>query len=261
MKKILFIISLSLIGFSAWSFSAREHATVAVIADKYLTPKARAAIDEITAGEKISLYASFPDKFRDVMIVNGVQPKHSYSVDANFKPDMNYESSTIAAIELAASKLKDSGYKNCPKDSAEIFLSMIIHYVGDMHCPSHIKYPKNTIPKSPKYYRFNDKDPKFHKAWDNGFVAYAYPGGPVDLAYLADIASETQRKEYQKGTPVEWGEDNARCCFDFVRDVECDSNGVAIVDKRYAQKHAGYAKSQIMKAGYRLAEILNRIFK
>jgi len=262
MKRILVIAAaLTLMSSAAFAFGAREHSAITIIADKYLTSKARAAISEISGGERIALFASHPDKFRAYYLYDGKTFSHTFKIGEDLEPlSFNPNESALGGVELAAKALKNYKTTAVP-DSNVIYLAYLVHFVGDMHCPSHVKYPAETQPASPKTYVLGDQVIQFHKAWDSGFAAYAFNGGPMDVAYLADIATPKQIKEYQKGSVKDWAVDNAHYCFSFTRDVEFDSEGVAKIDNSYAQKHAEFAKNQVMKAGYRLAAILNQIFE
>jgi len=260
MKKSLLILLSLVICASASAFSSREHAAIAVIADKYLSPKTRKAINEITGGEKIVALASYPDRFRDVYLYNGEKLSHGVTFKSSSKPSTNISKSALGAIDKAMKALGEGNYKNCPADSALIYLSWIVHFAGDMHCPSHMKYPKEMVPFKIKEYVIGKKSQKFHSAWDGGFASIAYVGGPLDVAYLADIATSAQRRQIQQGTPVDWAMDNLNVCAPCVFDVQPDENGVIVADMAYVFKHAACAKTQVMKAGYRLAELLNRTF-
>lgn len=261
MKKLIMIMMAAVLCASASAFSAREHATVATIAEKYLTPKARRAIAEITSGERIVALASHPDKFRDVYLYNGNRISHAVPYDADFVPSTDIKTSALGAINMAMRALEKGNYRNCPADSALIYLAWIVHFAGDMHCPSHLSFAEGSTPVKVKDFAWGKTKCRFHLAWDKEFTWFAYFGGPTDLAHLADIASPAMRKQYQKGQITDWAAENAKVCVPFIFDAVPDENGLAVVNNAYVQQHAAYAKNQVMKAGYRLAELLNRVFK
>lgn len=257
MKRIILLLASAFIFCApAFSFTQREHAAIAVIAERYLTPEASSACKKIFRGETLAMYASYPDQYRQVMLdAEGNKYPHIGECDADFKPIGGVYFVILDDVKL----LKN--YKNLDPKLALEALGRIVHFVGDMHCPSHVKYPKGTTPKTVKNYIYNGKKIQYHAAWDSNFTSITYAGGVLDLAYFADVATPEERAQYQKGDVLEWAEDCARFCFPFTRDLELNEEREVEVDRPYVTEHGAFAKTQIMKAGYRLAALLNEMFK
>lgn len=260
MKKAFLVVATALLCASAFAFGPREHAAIAIIAENHLTPKAKAQIMKITGGQHLVQYASFPDKFRPYYLHEGNRIPHTLHLDANFQPDTDVKTSVLGSVALAYDGLMRRNTTEHP-DSTVTYLAYMVHFVGDMHCPSHQTFDPATSIKAPKYYVIDGEKINWHSAWDKGFSAFAFYGGPMDLAFLADVATPKQIKEYQKGSVMDWALENAKVVYNYTRDVEFGEDGTAIVTNMYSQQHAEYAKTQIMKAGYRLAAMLNKIFK
>lgn len=240
------------------AYTRREHYAIAIIAEKYLTPEAKAAVNEIFNGERMALYASYPDEYRAVLRIDGHKFYHTFHVDGDLMP-LKSKKSPVYVIMNAAGKLH--GWKDMDPQMRKEYLAMVVHLVGDIHCPSHPKYDDPDIPKTVDHYVFGNDSIAFHQAWDSVLAGHAYPGGPFEIAYLADVATPEQRAEYQKGSVIDWAHDSAVYCKDFTRDIKGDKNNNAEVDWPYVAEHAYHAKHQAMKAGYRLAALLNEIFK
>jgi len=264
MKKILLTcIVLILAGGLSFGFGARDHKAIAIIAENHLTPKAAAAVKEITGGERLAIFASHPDKFRSYYLIDGKKIKHTFHVGTDLKPDEIVENSLFKAIEMGVTALSGDGYKTlAAKDSVQIYFAYIVHFVADMHCPGHVKYPNKELgTKAPKKYNLGDKEYDFHKCWDTYFLSQAYNFGTTDLAYFADIATDAEIAEYQKGSIYDWANETASICFDITHDGEIDEAGVVTCDPYFLHNHAMFNKRQVMKAGYRLAAVLNAMFQ
>lgn len=259
-KALVSLISLVLATSLASAFGGREHRAIAIIAENHLTPQAAAAISEITGGERLAVLASHPDRFRSYYFIDGEKIRHSFAVDGDMQLQQE-GNDPISAIEIGVKALSGKNYKKISSsDSAQLLLSYVVHFVGDMHCPGHVRYPKEMTPKAPKTYTIRGIDKKFHETWDSGFLSGAFGSGSLDLVYFADVASDKEIGEIQKGDIHEWAGEIAKSCCSITRDGEIDENGTVVCDPYFTELHAMFAKRQIMKAGYRLAAVLNRMF-
>jgi len=137
------------------------HATVARIAEEHLTKKARANLDKWLDGESIVYYASWLDDYKPQMLVDlGYDPAkgdrmhqlpHTFSVDAegevvpgNRWPGTDkYLANCLYYIEESADMLKNR-IRELDDSTRLARIQLIVHCVGDMHCPAHIRYPGNT---------------------------------------------------------------------------------------------------------------------
>ena len=132
---------------------------------------------------------------------------------------------------------------------------LLVHFVGDMHCPEHIRY--NPDDMTIGYYKvnFRKEDIRYHTIWDDMIIEIKHPWSFSDLAYMFDSCSEDEIAEIVKGGPYDWGRDIAKCCW-VTHQVK--PGDVLTIDWYYDQ--LPLMRSQLRKAGYRLAKELNMIF-
>lgn len=263
MKRIsLSILLLIAAAVAASAFGAREHKAITIVAQSHLTPEAAAAVREITGGEKMAVFASHPDKFRKYYRINGKKIWHTYHVGPDFKPDQVAENSLFKAVETAVGALSGDGYKTlADRDSVQIYFSYIIHFIADLHCPGHVKYTDGDGCASPRKYSFGEKAIDFHKCWDTNFISEALGVSTMDMAYLTDIATEEEIAGFQKGDIYEWAVETATCCHGVTHDGEMNADGVVENNPYFTVSHALFNKRQAMKAAYRIAAVLNAMFK
>lgn len=260
MKRIIIALISCGVCVYAGAFTTREHATVAYIAEQHLTPAAKNAVREIFHGDSMVDYASWPDLFRKVMLdKNGKEIPHMLRVDKDFYPAVvEPHKSAYYAITEAQKRLKN--YKHM-SDSARIAdLSIIVHLLGDIHCPSHLQYADSRHKQiKTLYYKSGKHDPKkvnYHYFWDEWAADQILCGGFLEQGYLLDTYSETEISDIQKGSLEDWIYDSAYSCKD-IFDVENEAE----INKRYVVGKVAIVKSQVRKAGYRLAKMLNGMFK
>lgn len=243
---------------SAWG---REgHETIAKIAERHLTKRARKRIENYLGGHSIVYYAKWADEYRHTPEYRFTNGWHSTPVDADCRYNDSLldpeEGNAIFAIEKCSQTLQD--YRNLPDSTVAVNLKLLIHFVADMHCPAHIKYSGRNM----KYdVMFEDKYHKPHKfyihhVWDNEIITTTRIWSVTEWAEELDRLPRQRIDEITAGTPRDWLHEAALSCI-----VQFD---MAKPDQRLGQDFLNSAlplvESQILKAGYRLAETLNELF-
>lgn len=295
MKKILLITlaaaSLLLINVtpsSAWGLIG--HSTIAQVAQDHLTPKAAKALDEYLGGLKLATIASDADVYRGEWTVDlgfiptnpddarvsfvknfdfttplNISPwTHSITVDLNndFKcyPTDNLDGAYInnAAyyIDNLSRELKENAENMDPFERYKA-IAIIVHLMGDMHCPMHIVYLPDNPVKGHYFVTLNGKQHDMHVVWDARIFTAYYPWGFKDMAYLVDTATPKQIKEITEGTVYDYATCSARDSWPVV-DAYKDGD---VLPSSYATDIRPVLFSQLRNGGYRLAAILNEIFK
>lgn len=263
MKKLLLIIIICAFASSyASAWGKRNHAAIAYIAEQHLSPKAKATVNELLDGYSIITYASWLDYYRPEMLVKLNEPykgkytrtiPHSYKVDADFNA-LYIEGECMAVLDESIKKLQN--YKELDDSTRTQCLWNIIHLVGDIHCPSHIRYEDKRDRKRGFFMvKSNGEYIKAHTMWDSIIIDASFPGGYIDLAYIADRYSKREIKSIQAGDVWDWSRENALICKDLWHIQEDEEIG-----SYYLYDHAHFALDRIAAAGYRLAKILNDLF-
>ena len=270
MKRIIITLCLLIMCCTAQGWGRKGHATIARIAEMHLTKTTQKRIAEIMHGEPISGYASYADDHKGKLLVDmgfdpvGGDPRvntqpHTFEANMDFEPfrgindNGRYVKNCIHFIEKYAQDLKH--YKELDDSTAFTELVLLVHFVGDMHCPEHIRY--NPEDMTIGYYKvnFRGEDIRYHTIWDDMIIDIKHPWSFSDLANMFDSASKEEIAEITKGGPYDWGRDVARCCW-VTHQVK--PGDVLTMDWYYDQ--LPLMRSQLRKAGYRLAKELNMIF-
>lgn len=267
MKKIIFILAsaaLLVAGTSiAQAFTIENHATVAYIAEKHMTPAALNNFHKAFDNHPLVEFASYPDFFRAIYLVNDKKVGHSIELDENLYPVVRPEGKSLKAYDgllRAIDELKN--YKNLDDSTKYAAMGLLVHFMGDSHCPSHLSFPdKRSKIKNIyfKMYYYDEKEkPKkinYHSFWDSWASDQRYPHGFVERAMMFDLCNDKQIKKIQEGTLEDWIHASAVACQD-TYDVENEQ----LVDRVYVIKKAELVATQIRDAGYRLAALMNQLF-
>lgn len=271
LKTTVVTVTALFISLSAFAWGRVGHATVACIAENHLTPATQKAIAEILDGHSIVEYASFADEYKSAPLLQwdyGVDFKddkrvnsfpHTFEADMNFKPfrgvndDGRYVKNCIPFIIDFAKELED--YRNLDEQTRFVRLVMVVHWLGDMHCPGHIRY--NPEDMTIGYYDiiFRGKALRYHTYWDDICITDRWPWSFSDLAHIFDRADKEEYESIVAGDPYDWGYDTAKCSWPVHSVKEGEKlTGAWLLEQK------PLVSSQLTKAGYRLAHLLNCTF-
>ena len=259
MKKTLFLLSAALILCfdSAFGWGKMGHDAIAYIAECHLTPKAKKTIEKYI-GTSIVHYASWMDAYRFEPQYAHTSLWHTAWVDDNdeYDPTRKPDGNAIKGIEDTMELLRD--YKSLDDSTVVVSIKYLVHLVGDMHCPAHIKYATHDM----KYdVLFEDKYRKahqfyFHSVWDNEIITVSRIWSVSEWADELDRLPKSDKQAIAAGTPRDWLHDAAVCC-----EVQFEwAKPDARLGQDFLNKALPLVESQIRKAGYRLARLLNGLF-
>ena len=142
-----------------------------------------------------------------------------------------------------------------------VHLYLVIHGIGDMHCPMHMRF----IGREPSlgtykvlFGKGNKKRPvSYHGLWDARMISTIHPWSYRDMAELFDIYTEKEIAKFCKGDIYAWGKEVAVTSFPLREYKEGDE----IDEIAYRHKYQQFGEELLTKAGYRLAKVLNQILK
>ncbi len=272
MKKSLFLIlgAILLASSPAYGWGRLGHSTVAYIAESYLSPKAKKTIDKYLDGKSIISYSSYPDDYRaehliDVGFDATNTPRmtvwgHSFqaNVDGSIyrseRRGTEYVKNCLLRIEPIIENLKNN-HKEMSDSARVVSLAFIVHIVGDIHCPKHVRYEDEQ--SSGQYpVIFRGREISYHSYWDGHLLKTYHDWGYKDVAHLVDRASKREREELSKGDVYTWAEDTARRGR---WTVSCVAG--TKITRTMSNEDIKFAEQQLARAGYRLAAVLNDVFK
>lgn len=260
---ILTLIFACTISFNAMAWGGFGHRAVAEIAERNLTPEAKANIKKYTKGTPLADYSIWMD------LVRKEAPEYAYAtrgwhasvVDTECKTSQELRNKVREGRDAVTGLLEfEKMFKEREKlsDSVVMFaLKSIIHMVGDMHCPAHVRFVDfENQGKFP--IKFFGKKTTLHKVWDTSVLTRNYKEwGYQGYAQKLDNLSKKKIKKITEGWVEDWLEESGRTVRPVIYKVkEGDSLSEEFMEWAYP-----LAESQAQKAGYRLAKVLNTFFK
>ncbi len=285
-KATLLGICLILCTPSLLAWGGLGHATVAKVAYDHLTPEAKDIMKKYLDGMTIVSVASDADTYRSVWQMDlgfvptnpddarvkwlkgfdfstpeNISPwSHSFTVDEKGEPyptdNLNgrYINNILYYTAKLSKQLKENANNMDPEERKRA-ISLIVHFLGDMHCPMHIVFPDGPMKGNFKV-TYKGKETTYHSFWDGGIMSQDAPWSFSDLAFLVDTATQTEIAAICKGDIYDYGRSSAHDSWDIA--VKYKENDT--LPDRLPAEMRPLLYSQLRNAGYRLATILDDIF-
>lgn len=256
----------------AWSITG--HNVIAYIAEQYLTDEAKQSCYHYL-NHSLPHYSSWMDRWRyhpdyvhtsrwhAIGVVDekfNLGPADKYGDGADYRHEPIEGDYLLAQLDRIISELKN--HHNIPRERVELNLKLLIHMVGDMHCPVHTFYADKAqiLGRLQSDLKHKGKPRRVHMLWD------CLPETLYKDWYCEDFHkhlcthSEKERKQLCQGTPLEWIKQmtpDYRGIYDLV-DPDVDFRDTPQANKEKMQR---LCNRQLALGGYRMAHILNTIFK
>lgn len=264
MKFRILILALMLVAVAstqeALAWTGVGHNVVAYMAEKHLTPEAKAKCQHYLK-HNLPHYALWQDSWRNIDPFKDVATGHMSYVDKNLKivgrnGDITFDA--VTRLNKHINTLSNGNYRNLPDSIVALTLKLIIHTTGDMHCPCHVAYSADSgIRTAPIYVK--GKKTWRHSFWDNA-PKLMHPKWKADrFVEEYDTYTPKQIKKICKGGPTQWGLQNAK------RMIETNyywGQGAIFEELSNEQRQQidDILHEQLSFASYRLAHIMNSIF-
>ncbi len=231
------------------------HSAIAYIAERHLTPEARERCIHYL-NHTPAYFASWQDQWRFTDPFKETTYWHTSKVDAQNNPLENEGRSADLHIERLRGIMKD--YRSLTDSAIIVNLKLLIHMVGDMHCPSHTGYPDQPGYKGYKIY-FNGKKLRFHTFWDGSPSNFHPTWTCEDFLKNLDKMKPGKIAKITKGTAQDWARENGADMREVYRLIPIDAEFTKLSEED-RNRAVEICDRQILRGAYRLAAVLNEIF-
>ncbi|MBQ3208747.1 MAG: S1/P1 nuclease [Alistipes sp.] len=262
-KFVVILMAAILLPQFAMGWGRLGHRTIAEIAERNLTPKAKANIEKYTGGTPLWKYSLWVDEMRN----HPDYKKPLYGLHASIadsdctSPQIvrdRYRDGKDGVTAMYTFREQLKNYKELPDSVVLYAIKCITHIVADFNCPSHVRYVDNAN-KGDYPAIFNGKKVGVHRFWDTWLIeSLQKDRNPQHYADRLNVLSKKEIKKITKGWAQEWFEDAARSCRPTLYWV--DNLKIEKLDQKFIDKATPLVESQLQKAGYQMAEALNTIF-
>lgn len=245
---------------SAMAWSNWGHHIAAYIAEKHLTPEAKAKCQHYLK-HNLPHFSSWQDYWRHSDPFKEISFWHSSYVNKKFEVIGYKDDETRDAayqVNRIVKEMSKGKYKQMSDSLVAVNLKLLIHMVGDMHCPSHVVYTKDFgLPKHSMKVR--GRKCGHHKFWDAS-PQYMHPKWKADRFVKAyDTYTPKEIKKICKGNAFKWSVQNAN---NIMKTATYWERGAEFTkfSKEQRKQIDETLHEQLAFAGYRMASVLNNIF-
>ena len=256
MRKVLSIAFALLIPAMALAWGPKGHDTVAYIAEKHLSKKTLQKVTEVLEGHSLVYVANWMDNASHTDEYAYTKTWHYVNVDPEEGTYANSvkaaSGDAVTAINALVENLK-SGELTIEEERAQ--LMMLIHIVGDIHCPMHAGRKSDRGGTGTKVKYFGNQK-KLHSVWDSEIVESAHRWGYSEWQEQVDRATPKQVKAMEQGTPNDWIEETVVLANEVYDSAAKTSN----MSYDYVAEYAPIIEQQFLKGGIRLAKLLEEIY-
>ncbi len=275
---LFFTIGLILLTLPAFSWDSVGHRLVAYIAYQHLKPNVKRQVNRLTkmmfhsrwGDSRFMRAATWPDSLRydDVDAFNQWHfIDYPYSTDGTKGARINPENVAWAvgqSIQVLKST-KSNRYQRA------VFLSFLIHFVGDAHQPMHcIDRYSRAFPNGDKggnLYPIRSRYANnLHSLWDQGVNLFHVRSKKYPLRYFAlRKLAKTIAKRYPESSlqhqvgqlnSYEWTQKSFAIAKEFAYQIKPNARP----SRNYLEQGQAIVQKRIALAAYRLARILNQKF-
>ena len=263
---IAFTLAVLVPGSAAVAWGGPGHVLVAAIAEDQLTPQARAMVQEVTGGVRLSApeICTWADSHRNPATgrwhyVNIPLSADHYS-DAR---DCPRGACAVAEIERATVELA----RNPEPEGRLKALRWLVHAVGDLHQPLHAGDGWDRGGNDLRVRFGRRKQPtNLHKVWDVDLVKpLVHELGPLGAARLLEqrIRSSEATAWAADLAPRSWANESHREARAIYAELGVSPAERSIVQlpREYDKQQRGRVEAALQRAGVRLGAVLNLIAK
>lgn len=269
MKKFLFsALSLIMMLNCAQSFAwgPTGHDVVAAIAEKHLSEKTRERLDEILDGRSIVYYSSWMDGIQNSPYwtngYNKTKTWHYANVDKGYTYQTmkkNENGDVVTGLVMLTDELTNN-YANLTDSMRADYVKMIVHMVGDMHCPMHAGRLSDLGGNRTKV-RWFGRNTNLHSVWDSKIVesarkwSYSEWRDQLDRSTCPKWAATLSVGSYEDWfcETVQYAAD----IYNYVEDLDEENPNLSY---QFIYDFSPVLEDRLLVGGYRLAYVLNSIF-
>ena len=259
------IVALAAISTEAMAWTQMGHETIAALAEQNLTEKAKKATTDLLGGPLKSDCMWLNTLLKDEATKHTIT-WHNLHLNTKARSTTTAEGDAIVQIERCATILRNPAQHS--REEQATALKTLVHLVADMHCVHHVRIKGNVLTKGFKLsYPMGYKDKKTGKdkmvntswkaIWKGSLFNHHKGFTPELMAEDMEISRATKKEEWSKGSLREWGNEMGKLTLTLLEGMEPNTT----ISLKQFNLFDTPQEDCLTKAGWRLAVLLNNIYK
>lgn len=240
----------------AFAWGQKGHDVVAYVAECNLSSRVAKRVTRVLEGHSPVYYANWMDNASHTKEYAYTSTWHYANVDEGytFETMPRLESGDVVkAVNDLVAQLKS---KTLSAEEENIALRMLIHLVGDLHCPMHAGRKSDKGGNRVKVLYFG-RQTNLHSVWDSSLVESAHNWTYTEWQKQIDIISKEEKKAVRQGSVEDWFKQTHA----IAEQVYAATPEGARMSYDEVAKYTPIIEQQLLKGGLRLAQLLEDIYR
>ena len=254
-KALCLGIALAAFSLDASAWGQKGHDVTCAVAQKHLNRKAAKKVAEVFDGKSLVYWSNWLDNASHTPQYKYTKTWHYKNIDADetFENAVQHpDGDVLTAVNSLVESLK-SGKLN--KEQEAINLRMLIHLVGDMHCPMHMGH-KSDLGGNQVQVQYFGRGRNLHGIFDTDIIEGTHKWTYTEWAQEIDTVSKTEAAAIAKGTPAQWAEET----YGITCLIYAGTPAGSKLSYDYQSYWTPTIEQQLLRGGLRLADLLNEIY-
>ena len=273
MKRIVLIVLSTFImmeSASLYAWGPMGHDVVASIAEQHLNRKTKRKLSRLLGGHSIVYYAAWMDNIQNSPYwengYNQTKTWHYANVDKGLTyqtMQKNENGDVVNSLEMLTDAMINR-YDELTDSMKVDYVKMIVHMVGDLHCPMHAGRLSDRGGNDTKVKWFGQPT-NLHSVWDSRMIDAARKWNYTEWVDQLDRTNRKYRKNVTAGSYEDWFTTtvaNAAEIYNYVEaiDQQLPEEELPNLSYQFVYDFSPMLEEQLLLGGYRLAHVLNTIF-
>lgn len=256
MKRFILSQVLVFVTLVAFAWGQKGHDATAYIAERHLTPAAKAAVDSILGGKSMVYWANWMDNASHTTPYAYSKTWHYKNIDEGVRYEeapANPSGDVVVAVKAQIEALGPDG--NLTPEQSLTAMKMLVHMVGDMHQPMHMGHATDLGGNRVKV-KFFGHDTNLHSVWDSNIAESGHKWSYTEWAEQIDRLSPEENESLASGTIDEWAKETANIANLIYRKTPAGTN----ISYNEVAEWTPVIEMQFLRGGLRLAHLLNTLY-
>lgn len=238
----------------AWG--AQGHEIIATLAQRALTPRARAEVTRLLGSPAMLVHESnWADEVRDLRPETGSWHYVDIPLNApSYVPSRHCPAGQCVVAQIIRARQILADMRQPAARRAEA-LRFLIHFVADLHQPLHAADNHDRGGNEVRI-QLQGRRTNLHQLWDTRIVEVLGRDAARIATDIEGKVSGLQRKAWQTGAPATWADESHRIARERIYPMVEGRRSLRL-SAAYLRAEIPAAREQLAKAGARLAWLLN----
>tara|TARA_B100000886_G_scaffold309413_1_gene243571 strand:- start:777 stop:1553 length:777 start_codon:yes stop_codon:yes gene_type:complete len=255
--KLIFIYNFFL-GYSLTndiSWGKTGHRVVGEVASKYISKNTRTSLDKILGGQSLAYISTYADEIKSDKKYSKYNVWHYANLNLNETYRSSYKNPNGDVVKAIKTSIEILKSKSSTNNEKQFFLKLLVHFVGDLHQPLHLGKKEDRGGNDIDILWFGKKS-NLHRLWDSDIIdssKFSF----TELSQNLPAISLEKRKKITSSSIDSWIQETHAFTQKIYMELPENKN----LGYKYSYENFKIIRCQLLKAGLRLAFILDDIFK